>query len=103
MSGQSGGNTPAFKPAFLYGNCTDRALQFFANLAHLGGRNPIEKRERNGTHPDALGHRQRVLRFWQIAIRGLQMDGSEIPSAADSLLAKSGNNRISVVTLQSIA
>src|SRR5487761_1151967 len=94
--GLSGGKTPAFKPAFLDGNCTDRALQLAANLAHLGERNSIEKRERNGTRSDVFGHRQRVVRFWQIAIRRLQMDGSKIPSACDSLLANGGNNLVSM-------
>ncbi len=103
MSALIEGKTAAWRSAFLGGNCADCVLQLAANFAHLGGGDAIEKRECNGPLADAFRYRQRIMRRWQVPIRWLQMDGSEIPSTADSVLAKSGNNRISMVTLQSIA
>jgi hypothetical protein len=102
LSGLNGGKTQTRKNAFLGGDCTDRVLQFAANLAYVGGRNSVEKRECDGTCSDVLGHRQRIFRPWQIAIRRLQMDGSKISSAPDSLIAKSGNNRVAMAALQSV-
>ena len=47
MSALIGGKTAAWRSAFLGGNCADCVLQLAANFAHLGGGDPIEKRECN--------------------------------------------------------